>query len=140
MHARHLRVIVLLTLAAGAPAAASAPARIAIASGTPQSARAWAPAGTNDYETTFDQALVVKVSPADAKVRFRCATPSCTFPSQVQGEAVTRVDPSAYDVTAEHGIASIKLTVRSASVQALTVVAKLASGRSAEVRFALTAR
>lgn len=120
-------------------AAASDPLRIAIKSGTPQYGHAMAPAGTNDYETAFDAPLVATVSPPDAKVRFRCITPGCSLPPQVQ-ENANRHDAVSFDVAAADGIASIKLIVRSASVQPLVVVAEPASGRGNTVRFYLTAR
>lgn len=154
MHDRLLRATCARTLApafvflafviAGAlmaTASDSAPARITIKSGTPQSAHAWAPPGTNLYETTFTTPLVVTVTPKDVKIRFSCVTPGCIFPPQEQGENIERAAPNAFDATAEHGVASIKLVIRSVSTQEIAVDARPAGNPHApSARFRLTAR
>jgi hypothetical protein len=137
-----LLALALIT-AAGmrATATGSVPVRIAMKSGSQQSAHAWAAPGTKLYETKFDDALVVTVSPPDAKVRFRCITRGCILPPQEQGEGINRADASAFDVDAEGGIASIKLIVRSPSVQPIVVAAQAANKPHGPiVRFVLNAR
>ena len=125
----------LAAIAPGTPIA-----RITIASGTPQSAHAMVAVGTNQYETTFGKPLVARVAPADAKVRFTCITPGCTFPPQVMAENANRAGPNAFDVDADSGVASISFVVRTLSVQPVTVVARAPDGRGPAVRFVLIAR
>lgn len=133
-------VLLAVSVVAGT-ASGSVPVRIAVKSGTPQSARAWAASGANVYETAFDQALVVTVSPADTRVRFRCVTPGCIFPPSDQPDGVDRVDTSAFDVASDKGIASIKLVVRSVSTGSVTVVATPATDpHGPAARFILNAR
>ena len=135
---RTLAIAATLAAFALGSAGAATPRRIAIRSGSEQSARAWAVPGTKLYETQFAAALTVAVSPPHAKIRFRCVTAGCILPPQEQGNGIDRVDASAFDVTAANGIAAIKLIVRSASVQPVTIVARAAGephGRS--VRFVL---
>lgn len=146
MHAPSLRApwIETLALAAAvtgltfASAAAATPVRIALRSGSEQHARAWAVPGTKFYETPFAAALIVAVSPPGSKIRFRCITAGCLLPPQEQGEGIDRVDARAFDVAAQHGIAAIKLIVRSVSVQPVVILAQPAAephGRA--VRFVL---
>lgn len=131
----------LLALAvAGLPLAAAAGknvAQISIKSGTPQTARAWVAARANRYETRFDAALVVRVTPAKTKVRFRCITRGCEFPASDQPDSVSRVDPSAYDVTSAKGEASIKLTIWTITPENVVVVAQPAGAAKPQVRFIL---
>jgi hypothetical protein len=125
----------------GAAAAAADRPSIAIVSGTPQSAQAFIAQHGLRYETTFGRPLVVKVSPAVTTVRFRCATSDCIFAPSVQPEGVSRVDPRTYDVKSEKGVASIKLIISTATVEAVTVTATPAgTGRVPAVRFRLTER
>ena len=139
-----MKPAVVLTLAivmAGmfaSTATASDPLRLAIKSGSPQDGHAMAPPATNDYETAFDRPLVVTVSPPNGKVRFRCITPGCSLPPLIT--SAKRHDAVSFDVDADKGVASIKLILRSASVQPLVVVAEPASGHGNTVRFFLTAR
>ena len=122
-------------------ATAATHARIAIKSGSQQSAHAWAAPGTKLYETQFGAALVVTVTPADAKIRYRCVTPGCVLPPQEQGEGINRVDTRTFDVDADKGIASIKLIVRTQSVQPVIVRAQAADEpHGASVGFVLNAR
>jgi hypothetical protein len=120
-----------------ATAAAKEPPRLTIKSGTPQTARAWVAARANRYETHFDAALVVNVSPAKTKVRFRCITRGCEFPASDQPDNVARVDPSAYDVTSAKGEASIKLTIWTVTPEDVVVVAQPAGSSQPQVRFML---
>ena len=83
--------------------AATETPQLTIKAGTPQTAQAWVAARADRYETHFEHALVVVVSPAKTKVRFRCITPGCEFPASDQPDTVSRVDPSAYDVAAVKG-------------------------------------
>ena len=115
--------------------------RITLKSGTPQTARAWVAARANRYETKFDAALAVNVSPAKIKVRFRCVTRGCEFPASDQPDTVSRVDPSTYDVTSVKGVASIKVTIWTLTPETVTVVAQPAEGAGRpQVRFVLNAR
>ena len=120
----------------GVASAAGAIARISIVAGTPQTARAWVAARANRYETKFDHALVVRVTPSQ-KVRFRCVTRGCEFPASDQPDTVTRVDPNAYDVAAVKGQASIKLTVWTITPENVVVVAQPAGAAGPQVRFDL---
>jgi hypothetical protein len=121
----------------GAAAAGKDGTRITITSGTPQTARAWVAARANRYEAKFDGALVVQVSPAKTKVRFRCVTSGCEFPASDQPDTVTRVDPNAYDVAAVKGRASIRLTVWTVTPENVVVVAQPADAAGPQVRFVL---
>jgi hypothetical protein len=114
--------------------------QISIKSGTPQTARAWVAARADRYETRFDAALVVRVSPAKTKVRFRCITRGCEFPASDQPDSVSRVDPSAYDVVSAKGEASIKLTIRTITPENVVVVAQPAGASKPQVRFILNER
>jgi hypothetical protein len=131
--------LALTLLSASATAGATA-ARIAVVSGTPQSAHAWVAPRANRYETKFDAALVVSVSPPETKVRFRCVTRGCEFPASEQPETVTRVDASTYDVAAAKGQAAIKLTVWTVAPETVTVVARPAEEDGPQVRFILNAQ
>lgn len=130
-------VVLLMT---GFLVAAPGVTRLTLVSGTQQSAHAMVSVGTKQYETVFTKPLVVRVSPKDAKVRFTCITPGCTFPPQVQGDNVNRAGANAYDVDADNGVASIKLTVRTLSVQPAIVVARVARGHGPQARFMLNER
>jgi hypothetical protein len=125
-------VVPLVALAAGPGP------RIAVKSGTPQTARAWVAARANRYEAKFDNALVVSVWPGKAKVRFRCITRGCEFPASEQPDSVTRVDASAYDVAATNGEAAIKLTVWTVTPEDVVVVAQPAGADGPQVRFILS--
>jgi len=57
-----------------APASGKDVPHLTLKSGTPQTARAWVAARATRYETDFNAALVVNVSPAKLKVRFRRPT------------------------------------------------------------------
>jgi hypothetical protein len=147
MHHRPLRTaraftlaVVLAGVAVPVRAAGDEPVRLTIESGTPQTARAWVAARANRYEATFDAALAVNVSPATAKVRFRCITPGCEFPPSDQPDSVTRVDPSAYDVASAKGTASIKLTIWTTAPENVVVVAQPAGRADPQVRFILNER
>jgi hypothetical protein len=128
-------VIAALPLAAAA-VGKDAP-QLTIKSGTPQTVHAWVAARAKKYELDIPAALVVNVSPADVKVRFRCVTPGCEFPPSDQPDSVTRVDASAYDVTAKNGAATIKLTIWTASPESVVVVAQPAGAKQPQVRFSL---
>jgi hypothetical protein len=144
VHHRLLRIVRLpalaLVAACFATAAAAAPARISITSGTPQSARAWVAARANRYETRFDAALVVAVASPQTKVRFRCVTRGCEFPPSDQPDTVARVDGSAYDVTSVKGEASIKLTIWTLTPENVVVIAQPAGSANPRLRFDLEAR
>jgi hypothetical protein len=137
-----VHTVLLMTGVLAAIAPSTPIARITIASGTSQSAHAMVAVGTNQYETTFEKPLVAHVVPANAKVRFTCVTPGCTFPPQIMAENANRAGPNAFDVDADTdtGIASISFVVRTLSVQPVTVVAQSPSGRGPSVRFVLIAR
>lgn len=120
-----------VTVAAGAPVT-----RIVIVAGTPQTARAWVASHADRYETKFDHALVVHITPT-AKVRFRCVTRGCEFPASDQPDTVTRVDPNAYDVAAVKGQASIRLTIWTVTPENVVVVAQPADAAGPQVRFTL---
>jgi hypothetical protein len=124
--------LVPLAVAAGKPAP-----RIAVKSGTPQTARAWVAARANRYEAKFDNALVVSVWPPKAKVRFRCITRGCEFPASEQPDSVTRIDAGAYDVAAANGEAAIKLTVWTVTPEDVVVIAQPAEADGPQVRFTL---
>jgi len=113
---------------------------IAIQAGTPQTAQAWVAARANRYETKFDKALVVNVTPAKTKVRFRCITSGCEFPASDQPDNVSRVDPSAYDVASVKGQAAIKLTIWTVTPENVVVVAEPADADAPQVRFELNER
>ncbi len=131
----------LAALGFALPAAAStAPAHLTIKAGTPQTAQAWVAARADRYETHFDHALVVEVSPPKTKVRFRCVTPGCEFPASDQPDNVSRVDPSAYDVAGVKGEAAIKLTIWTVTPETVTVVASPADTGKPQVRFVLNER
>lgn len=125
---------------AGVASAAKAPPHLTIESGTPQTAQAWVAARANRYETKFDRALVVGVSPDKIKVRFRCITRGCEFPASDQPDSVSRVDASAYDVQSAKGVASIKLTVWTVTPENVVVVAQPAGANTPQVRFILNER
>jgi hypothetical protein len=131
----------LLGLAlAGLPflaAAAGAAPRLALKSGSPQTARAWVAARADRYETHFDKALVVSVSPAKLKVRFHCITRGCEFPAMDQPDSVSRVDPSTMDVAGAKGEAAIKLTIWTVTPENVVVVAQPAGAAGPQVRFLL---
>jgi hypothetical protein len=136
-------VLIGLALTGNSLAASSlsAPARLTIKAGTPQTARAWVAARANRYETKFDHALVVLVSPAKSKVRFHCITRGCEFPASDQPDTVTRVDPSTYDVASVKGEAAIKLIVWTVTPENVVVVAELSTGaKQPQVRFLLNER
>jgi hypothetical protein len=123
-----------------AAASANAVPQLAVKSGTPQTARAWVAARANRYETRFDDALVVRVSPAKIKVRFRCITRGCEFPPSDQPDTVSRVDASAYDVESRQGLATIKLTVWTVTPENVVVVAQPTGAAKPQVRFNLNER
>ena len=145
MHVRFLkaRAVIAGFVAAGVACAAAATAasavRLAIVSGTPQTARAWVAEHADRFETKFDGALVVKTANV-RKVRFRCVTRGCEFPAQDQADNVNRVNPSAYDVTTKNGQASIKLTIWTQTPQTVIVVAQPAERTTPQVRFVLNER
>ena len=114
--------------------------RLTIKSGTPQTARAWVAARATRYETGFTAALVVNVSPAKLKVRFRCITRGCEFPASDQPDTVARVDASSYDVQSVKGTASIKLTIWTDTPKNVVVVAQPADATAPQVRFVLNER
>ena len=115
--------------------------RIAVKSGSQQSAHAWAAAGANLYETVFNDSLAVTVSPADTRVRFRCLTPGCVFPPSDQPDGTDRVDKTAFDVTSDNGVASIKLTIRTISTGPVIVIAQPSNNpHGPTARFVLIAR
>lgn len=120
-----------------APASGKDVPRLTIKSGTPQTARAWVAARATRYETDFTAALVVNVSPAKLKVRFRCITHGCEFPASDQPDTVSRVDTSAYDVQSVKGTASIKLTIWTITPENVVVVAQPADAKAPQVRFVL---
>jgi hypothetical protein len=126
-----------LTLAA---AAAKEPPRLTIKSGTPQTARAWVAARANRYETKFDAALVVNVSPDKIKVRFRCITRGCEFPPADQPDTVARVDSNAFEVLSAKGVASIKLTIWTVTPEDVVIVAQPVGSNAPQVRFILKER
>jgi hypothetical protein len=134
-----LAAFAAIGLSVAAATAKEAP-RIAIKSGTPQTARAWVAARANRYETKFDAALVVSVVPDKTKVRFRCITPGCEFPPADQPDSVARVDGSAFDVLSAKGIAAIKLTIWTVTPEDVVVVAQPAEGSGPQVRFILNER
>jgi hypothetical protein len=119
------------------PASGQDVPRLTIKSGTPQTARAWVAARATRYETDFNAALVVNVSPAKLKVRFRCITHGCEFPASDQPDTVSRVDAAAYDVQGVKGTASIKLTIWTITPENVVVVAQPADAKSPQVRFVL---
>jgi hypothetical protein len=146
VHRRILRTWHTFVLALAVPAAAALQMaavaakespRIAIKSGTPQTARAWVAARANRYETKFDAALVVNVAPDKTKVRFRCITRGCEFPASDQPDTVSRVDPAAYDVLSAKGTAAIKLTIWTVTPEDVVVVAQPAGSNGPQVRFIL---
>lgn len=137
MKARACASGLAMSLLLGAAASGKDVTRIAIASGTPQSAQAWVAARANRYEAKFDGALVVRVSRAITKIRFRCVTRGCEFPPSDQPDTVTRVDPNAYDVMAVKGQASIKLTVWTVTPENVVVVAQPAEETGPQVQFIL---
>ncbi len=120
-----------------APASGKDTPRLTIKSGTPQTARAWVAARADRYEVDFNAALVVNVSPAKVKVRFRCITRGCEFPPSDQPDTVARVDGSAYDVQSVKGMASIKLTIWTVTPENVVVVAQPAGAKGPQVRFLL---
>jgi hypothetical protein len=132
-------VLCCAAAAAAAPAVREAP-RIAIKSGTPQTARVWVAARANRYETKFDAALVVNVAPDKTKVRFRCITRGCEFPPADQPDTVTRVDGSAFDVLSAKGTAAITLTIWTVTPEDVVVVAQPAERNGPQVRFLLKER
>jgi hypothetical protein len=140
MRARACLAGLALSLLIGVAAAGKDVTRITIASGTPQTAQAWVAARANRYEAKFDGALVVRVSPASAKVRFRCITRGCEFPASDQPDTVARVDPNAYDVAPVKGQASIKLTIWTDTPENVVVVAQPAETAGPQVRFILKER
>jgi hypothetical protein len=140
---RRSRVLLVTFAAIGlsvAAATAKEASRIAIKSGTPQTARAWVAARANRYETKFDEALVVNIAPDKTKVRFRCITPGCEFPPADQPDTVARVDGSAFDVLSAKGIAAIKLTIWTVTPEDVVVVAQPADSSGPQVRFILKER
>ncbi len=132
--------VLLMTGLSVAVAARAGVTLLTLRSGTPQSAHAMVSVGTKQYEAVFTKPLVVHVTPDDAKVRFTCITPGCTFPPQVQGDNVNRANASAYDVDADNGVASISLTVRTLSVERAVIVAQAANGHGPPARFVLNER
>jgi hypothetical protein len=132
-----LAALVAIGLSLAVAAAATELPRLTIKSGSPQTARAWVAARANRYETKFDAALVVTVSPAKTKVRFRCITRGCEFPASDQPDSVSRVDPGAYDVASSKGEASIKLTIWTVTPEDVVVVAQPADRSTPQVRFVL---
>jgi hypothetical protein len=120
-----------------APASGKDVPRLTLKSGTPQTARAWVAARATRFETDFNAALVVNVSPAKLKVRFRCITHGCEFPASDQPDTVSRVDASAYDVQGVKGTASIKLTIWTVTPENVVVVAQPAGANAPQVRFVL---
>ena len=120
-----------------APATGKDVPRITIKSGTPQTVHVWVAARANHYEAKFDAALVVNVSPAKTKVRFRCITHGCEFPAADQPDTVTRVDASAYDVASLKGQATIKLTIWTTTPENVVIVAQPATSNQPQVRFIL---
>jgi hypothetical protein len=144
MHHHHAHVtrlgalaLLVVALPSFAAAAASAPQRISIKSGTPQTVRVWVAARADRYEANFSAPLVVSVSPAKVKVRFRCITHGCEFPASDQPDTVTRVDTSAYDVASVKGQASIKLTIWTDTPENVVVVAQPTGAAGPQVRFVL---
>lgn len=132
--------VLLATGLSLAVAASAGITRMTLVSGAAQSAHAMVSVGTKQYETTFTKSLAVRVKPADAKVRFTCITPGCTFPPQVVDENANRASPNAFDVDAQNGIASITFVVRTTSVQRVTIRAQSANGRGPTVAFLLIER
>jgi hypothetical protein len=128
--------LVLAALPIAAAAGKDVP-QITIKSGTPQTVHAWVAAREQKYEMDIPAALVVNVSPAKAKVRFRCITPGCEFPLSDQPDSVSRVDASAYDVIEAKGEASIKLTIWTTTPESVVVVAQPAGAQQPQVRFTL---
>ena len=121
--------------------AATLATSVRVKSGTPQTARAWVAARADRYETHFDQALVVSAGKRVAKVRFRCVTAGCEFPPADQPDAVSRVDPSAFDVAVKNGSASIKLIVWTVTPETVIVEARPAqAAKGAAARFVLNER
>jgi hypothetical protein len=140
---RRSRVLLVPFVAIGlsfAAATAKEAPRIAIKSGTPQTARAWVAARANRYETKFEAALVVNVAPDKTKVRFRCITRGCEFPPADQPDTVARVDGSAFDVLSAKGIAAITLTIWTVTPENVVVVAQPADSSGPQVRFILNER
>jgi hypothetical protein len=126
-----------LTLAVAASAGVTS---MTLTSGATQTAHAMVAVGTKEYETTFTTSLAVRVKPEDAKVRFTCITPGCTFPTQVVVENANRAALNAFDVDADSGVASIKFVVRTPSVEPVTIVAQAANAHGPTVRFLLVER
>ena len=132
--------VLLMTGLLLAVAPAPALTRLTMVSGSGQSAHAWVAVGTKEYETVFETPLVVHVTPDDGKVRFTCVTAGCTFPPQVVGENANRASASAFDVDADSGTASITLTVRTPTVEPISVIAQAANGHGPRLQFTLIAR
>lgn len=128
--------LAVASLPLAAAASDNAPG-LTLKSGTPQTAQAWVAARANRYETRFDGALVVNVSPAKRKVRFHCITRGCEFPAMDQPDSVTRVDASTFDVASAKGQASIKVTVWTVTPENVVVVARPADAPGPQVRFLL---
>jgi hypothetical protein len=120
-----------------AVAAADDATQLTIKSGSPQTVHAWVAARTKKYEMDIPAALVVNAAPDKAKIRFRCITPGCEFPPSDQPDSVSRVDPSAYDVTVAKGAAAIKLTIWTTTPESVVVVAQPAGAKDPQVRFIL---
>jgi hypothetical protein len=120
-----------------APASGKDVPHLTLKSGTPQTARAWVAARATRYETDFNAALVVNVSPAKLKVRFRCITRGCEFPASDQPDTVSRVNASTYDVQSVKGTASIKLTIWTVAPENVVVLAQPSGAKAPQVRFEL---
>jgi|GEM_PF-5595168 len=119
------------------PASGKDVPHLTLKSGTPQTARAWVAARATRYETDFNAALVVNVSPAKLKVRFRCITRGCEFPASDQPDTVSRVNASTYDVQSVKGTASIKLTIWTVAPENVVVLAQPSGAKAPQVRFEL---
>ena len=126
-------------------AAAAALVSVEPVSGTPQNQHAYVAPHDKAYLTTFPRPLVARVvgTRRAVKVRFTCER--CVFAPAENGNDVTRVDESSYDVETKDGKATLNVVLSTGSPGGTyAVVASPAaeqgerSGRSA--RFLLTAR
>jgi hypothetical protein len=122
---------------------AAAAVRLAVVSGTPQSAHAYVAPAARVYLTEFRQPLIVRVAGRGAeRIRFSCANPHCVFPPSDQPDQVHRINESTYDVDVHDGKAELTLTLSTVTLGTFIVTARVADAHSpaGTVRFALTAR